>query len=77
MLCSRDHSLKTTGRTAVVVQWLRLCASTAGGADLIPGYGTQIAHALRSGQTAHHPPPKKKTQTTSLQYPFQQFIILS
>ena len=28
-----------------MVQWLRLCASTAGGMGLIPGQGTKIPHA--------------------------------
>ena len=31
-------------------QWLRLCASTAGDAGLIPGQGTKILHALWHGQ---------------------------
>ena len=33
-----------------MVQWLRFCASTAGGARLIPGQGTKILHAVRRGQ---------------------------
>ena len=28
----------------MVVQWLKLCASTVGGAGLIPGQGTKLAH---------------------------------
>ena len=31
--------------TSLAVQWLRLCASTAGGAGSIPGRGTKIPHA--------------------------------
>ena len=31
--------------TSLVVQWLRLRASTAGGTGLIPGWGTKIPHA--------------------------------
>ena len=30
---------------SLVVQWLRLSASTAGGAGLIPGWGTKVPHA--------------------------------
>ena len=30
--------------TVLVGQWLRLCASTAGGAGLIPAWGTKIPH---------------------------------
>ena len=30
---------------SLVVQWLALCASTAGGMGLIPGQGTKIPHA--------------------------------
>ena len=33
-----------------VVQWLRLCASNAGGAGSIPGQGTKIPHASWHGQ---------------------------
>ena len=31
-------------------QWLRLQASTAGGAGVIPGWGTKITHAPQGGQ---------------------------
>ena len=30
--------------TSLVVQWLRLCGSTAGGIGLIPGWGSQMPH---------------------------------
>ena len=36
--------------TSLVVQWLRLHASTAGGAGSIPGWGTKIPHALWYGK---------------------------
>ena len=36
--------------TSLAVQWLRLHASTSGGAGLIPGRGTRIPHAAQSGQ---------------------------
>ena len=32
------------------VQWLRFCASNAGGAGSIPGRGTKIPHTAQSGQ---------------------------
>ena len=32
--------------TSLLVQGLRLCASTAGGEGLIPGLGTKFLHAL-------------------------------
>ena len=42
---------KVTLGWSLVVQWLRLHASTAGGAVLIPGWGTQIlACCPRLGQ---------------------------
>ena len=40
--------------TALAVQWLRLCASTAGDMGLIPGQRTKISHAVQ---------PKKKGTT--------------
>ena len=39
-----------TLRTFLVVQWLRLCISAAGGLGLIPGQGTKILHAAPHGQ---------------------------
>ena len=36
--------------TSLVVQWLRLGASTAGGMGSIPGQGTKIPHASRRSQ---------------------------
>ena len=44
-----------------VVQWLRLCASNAGGMGLIPGQGTKILHASRSGKEEKK--KKKKIQS--------------
>ena len=32
------------------VQWLRFCASNAGGMGLIPGQGTEVPHAAECGQ---------------------------
>ena len=46
------------GGTYLVVQWLRLPASTAGGTGLIPGQGTKILHAAWRGQK------KKKEKCT-------------
>ena len=45
--------------TSLVVQWLGLCASTTRGKGLIPGQGTKIPQATRSGQKK-----KKKNQLT-------------
>ena len=36
--------------TSLAVQWLGLCASTAGGTGSIPGQGTKIAHSAWRGQ---------------------------
>ena len=37
-------SMKKAGNS-LAVQWLELCASTAGGLGLTPGLGTKILHA--------------------------------
>ena len=37
-------------RTSLVVWWLRLCASTAGGVGSIPGPGAKILRASRHNQ---------------------------
>ena len=42
--------------TSLVVQWLGLCTSTAGGSGSILGHGTKIPHAMQHGQK------KKKKQ---------------
>ena len=36
--------------TSLVVQWLRLRASTVGSLGSIPGLGTEILHAVQHGQ---------------------------
>ena len=36
--------------TSLAVQWLRLCASSAGGMGSIPGQGTKIPHATQRGK---------------------------
>ena len=46
--------IKINKGTSLVVQWLRLCTSTARGTGLIPGQETKILHA---GQ-----PKKKKSE---------------
>ena len=40
-------------RTSLAFQWLRLHASTSGGAGLIPGWGTKTLHGMQCD-------PKKK-----------------
>ena len=37
--------------TSLVVQWLRLCATTAGGMGSIPDWETKILHATQSSVT--------------------------
>ena len=36
--------------SSLVVQWLGLCASTAGGTGSTPGQGTEIPHATWHGK---------------------------
>ena len=36
--------------TSLAIQWLRLCASNAEGADSIPGQGTKIPYAVQRGR---------------------------
>ena len=47
--------------TSLVVQWLRLCASDAGGTGSIPGRGTKIPHAVQHGSPAA-PPNEEETE---------------
>ena len=40
-------------RTSLVVQWLQLCFTNAGGVDSIPGLGTKIPHASQPKKSKH------------------------
>ena len=51
----RKRKKEKNKRTSLVVQWLRLCASSAGRTGLIPGQVSSACHAVR---------PKKKKQKT-------------
>ena len=47
----RQFKKKQTGLgTSLMVQWLRLQTSTAGGMDSIPGWGTKILYAVQHSQ---------------------------
>ena len=55
LMLKRKIAIKTNIKIEVIwtsleVQWLRLCASTAGGTGSIPGQGTKILHATRRSQ---------------------------
>ena len=50
-----EHIQEWMGGNSLVVQWLRLCASTAGGMGLISGWGNKILHVAWPS-----PAPKKK-----------------
>ena len=41
---------KYSSGTSLAVQWLALRASSAGGAGLIPGWGTRIPHVARGSK---------------------------
>ena len=53
-----------TQKTSLVVLWLRLQASKAGGTGSIPGQGTMSLHAV-----GLDPPPKKKPNLSSPKNP--------
>ena len=58
-IAHRTAVQKVHYRTSLAVQWLRLCASTAGGAGSIPGHGTKILHAMQHGQNQTKPKQNK------------------
>ena len=60
--------IKTTIGNSLVVQWLGLHASTAGGKGPIPGQGAKILHAAWSGQNK-----KKKTTIYCLQETYLKY----
>ena len=57
--------IKSLG-TSLVVQWLGLQASSAGGSGSIPGWGPKIPHAMWHGQKN-----PKTTNTTTPQGPLR------
>ena len=57
--------------TSLVVQWLRLHASNAGGMGSIPGWGTKIPHAMECGKKN----TKKQTKKTLTGNPDSQLSI--
>ena len=48
--------LRNNSGTSLVVQWLELCTSTAGGTGLMPGWGTEIPHATWCSRKEIHIP---------------------
>ena len=48
---AHKSSLQLRVGASLLVQWLRLCAPSAGGAGSIPGQGTKISHAAWCDQT--------------------------
>ena len=64
MFCVKHEilSFQQAPGTSLVVQWLRLSASSAGGMSLIPGQGTEIPHVTWYSQKKK---TKKKTNKLS------------
>ena len=58
---SLDAPIEVSLGTSLAVQWLRLCAPSAGGMGSIPGHETEISHAMQHGQK-----PKKKSKSNLL-----------
>ena len=54
-----NYFIKNIRGTSLAVQWLRLCASNAGGVGSIPGAGTKIPHALRPKKEKRKKPELK------------------
>ena len=46
-LCPRGGGKIPSAGTSLAVQWLRPCASNAGGVGSIPGWGTKISHGKK------------------------------
>jgi len=57
------RKIRTLG-TSLVVQWLRLCASTARSTGLIPDAGTNVLHALKCSQKKKKKEAKKEKTGT-------------
>ena len=47
-------------RTALAIQWLRLCTSNAGGPGSVPDWGTKILQAVRMAKKKKKKPKTKK-----------------
>ena len=55
-ICSKNQLFKTNKqtRTSLAIHWLRLLASNAGVAGLIPGQGSKSQHAEGHGKKTNH-----------------------
>ena len=60
------HQGKALSGTSLVVQWLGLHASPAGGMGLIPGWGTKTPQAEQDGQKLKKKKKAKGEGETSL-----------
>ena len=64
--------------TSLAVQWLGLCASTAGGMGSIPGWGTKIPHAMQTNNNNNN---KSNVLLTKYSGPstdvFQTYLLLA
>ena len=56
----KKNEKKPIKGTSLVVQWLRLCASTAGGMGSIPGQGIKILHGLWCSQKTNQQTKKPR-----------------
>ena len=71
-------SLKSYMGTSLVVRWLRLCTSTAGGPGSIPGRGTEILHpaccAVQQNKTKQNKKNEFVTVTNSVLFKLNQIV---
>ena len=57
--------------TSLMVQWLGLCTSTAGGMGLIPGQGTKIPQAMQRGGKLEWEKVGKSSEVLELNWRYQ------
>ena len=55
-----------------MVQWLRLCAFTAGGMSSITGWGTKIPHATQRGPKKQNKTKKQKSKNKTKKLAFKK-----
>ena len=67
-------------KTSLVVQWLKLCTSTAGGTGSIPGWGSSACLAVQPKQQQQkakkNPTNKKHTFNVSCHHCWEQILVI-
>ena len=70
-LLLNGHHINVGSGTSLVAQWLRHCASNAGGSGSIPGWGTENPHDIWASLSKHKPQRDSVFKRNSQRFTFK------